>query len=151
MIPLEAANCLKKGENKHMHRITRPYPEKRISPITQRIHIRSASTELPFRFLNIPHPTTQEKKISPTDSDKGQLRYTWKKRSLLPRSKKSQLNRNFASEWEEKRSEMTIEHELETQKIKLWWEKDVVPRNVHPLLGNCHFLVEFLWFVVNYL
>ena len=38
------------------------------------------------------------------------------KESLLPRSKKSQLHRNFQSGWWEKRSEMTMSHELETQK-----------------------------------
>ena len=28
-------------------------------------------------------------------------------------------------------------------------KSDVVPRNVHPLSRNCHFLVEFLWFLIN--
>ena len=38
-------------------------------------------------------------------------------RSLLPWSKRSQLSRNFPSRWWEKRSDMTIKYEWETQKI----------------------------------
>ena len=37
--------------------------------------------------------------------------------------KKCQLNPNFLSGWQEKRWEMTVGHEFETQKNELWWEK----------------------------
>ena len=64
---------------------TRPRnkPKSTISPLSSRKSIRQPYMRLHICFLNIPHTTTQEKKISPAYSDKGQLRYIWKKKSFL--------------------------------------------------------------------
>ena len=71
-------------------------------------------------------------------------------RSLLPRSKKVSTRPQF-SIWMRRE---TLRYDSQswvgdTEKFLLMRKNDVVPRNVHPLLGNWHFLVEFHWFLIN--
>ena len=72
-----------------------------------------------------------------------------RKESLLPRSKQSQLKRNFLSGWEEKRSEISVEHELETQKNDPDDKNWCGGTKCWSLVVNCHVLVEILRFVIN--
>ena len=63
--------------------------------------------------------------------------------SLLPRSKKSQLNRNLLSGCWEKRSIKTMRRESETQFFFIVIEKGVVQRAVDLFSYNGPVLVDF--------